>query len=147
MSASSMQSAPAHIAAIRVTSFGAGLAAPDLIRGSVIRTFSPSRRDRPACSASVITGTRPAHDTRLSSSNTAESRANLWDTCTGSAFLMPGDCCLRNTNHPSSEGTFLISTPETQPIHPWIEAYIDPEGERPRNSVHDDHEYRAHDSL
>jgi hypothetical protein len=27
--------------------------------------------DKPACSASVITGTRPAHDTRLSSSNTA----------------------------------------------------------------------------
>jgi hypothetical protein len=35
---------------------------------------------------------------------------------------VPGDCCVRNTNHPSSEGTFLISTPETQPIRPWIEA-------------------------
>jgi hypothetical protein len=30
---------------------------------------------------------------------------------------------------------------------PGIPAYIDPEGERPRNTVHDDHEYRAHDSL
>jgi hypothetical protein len=27
--------------------------------------------DNPACSASAITGTRPAHDTRFSSSNTA----------------------------------------------------------------------------
>src|SRR5215207_6554166 len=87
MSASSMQSAPTHIAAISVTN----------------------------C-------TSPAYDTRLSSSNTAESGANLWDTCTGSAFLVPGDCCVRNTNHPSSEGTFLISTPQTQPIRPWTEA-------------------------
>jgi hypothetical protein len=72
--------------AISVTSFGAGLAAPDLIRGHTIRTFSSSNCDRPACSANVITGTRPAHDTRLPSSNTADEAANLWDTCTGSAF-------------------------------------------------------------
>jgi len=26
-----------------------------------------------------------------------------------------------NINHPSSEGTFLIPTPATQPIHRWIE--------------------------
>src|SRR5277367_110732 len=114
MSASSMQSAPAHIAAIRVTNFGAGLAAPDLIRDSVMRTFSSSSRDRPACSASVITGTRPAHDTRLSSSNTAESGRKLCDTCTGSAFLMLIRLLCRSSNHPSSEGTFLISTPKTQ---------------------------------
>jgi len=38
MSASSMQSAPAHIAAIRVTSLGAGLAPRDLIGDWVIRT-------------------------------------------------------------------------------------------------------------
>ena len=44
---SSMLSAPAHIPAIRVASFGAGLADPDLIRGSAIRTFSPSRCDKP----------------------------------------------------------------------------------------------------
>ena len=39
-SRSSMLSAPAHIPAIIVASFGAGLAAPDLIRGSAIWTFS-----------------------------------------------------------------------------------------------------------
>src|SRR6185312_16791420 len=42
---------------------------------------------RPACSASTITGTRPAHDTRWSSSNTADCGVNVWDTRTGSAFL------------------------------------------------------------
>ena len=81
-----MLSAPAHIPAISVVSFGAGLADPDLIRGAAIRTFSASSRDSPVCSASVITGTSPAHDTRWSSSNTADSAANLCETCTGSAF-------------------------------------------------------------
>src|SRR5690348_5963101 len=49
-----------------------------------------NRRESPACSASAITGTRPAHDTRLSSSNTAESGPNVWDTCTGSALSVLG---------------------------------------------------------
>ena len=40
---SSMLSAPAHMPATTVASFGAGLAAPDLIRGAVMRTFSASR--------------------------------------------------------------------------------------------------------
>ena len=35
-----MLSAPAHIPAITVSSFGAGFAAPDLIRGVLIDTFS-----------------------------------------------------------------------------------------------------------
>jgi hypothetical protein len=86
-SISSMQSAPAHMPATTVTSFGDGLAAPDLIRGSAICTFSPSNRESPDCSANVSTGTSPAHDTRLSSSNTAEVAEKLWDTCTDSAFL------------------------------------------------------------
>src|SRR6476659_8959904 len=34
-----------------------------------------------------MTGTSPAHDTRWSSSKTADAEVNLWDTCTGSAFL------------------------------------------------------------
>ena len=42
-----MQSAPAHIPAISVASFGSGFADPDLIRGAVIRTFSPSSRRSP----------------------------------------------------------------------------------------------------
>ena len=42
-----MQSAPAHMPAISVASFGAGFAAPDLIRGAVMRTFSASSRRQP----------------------------------------------------------------------------------------------------
>src|SRR6476620_5791604 len=83
---SSMLSAPAHIPATRVANFGAGFAAPDLIRETLIRTVSASRRASPVCWANVITGTSPAHDTRLSSSNTAESPLNLCDTFTGSAL-------------------------------------------------------------
>jgi hypothetical protein len=83
---SSMQSAPAIMPATRVASFGAGFAAPDLILGAAMSTLSASSRPSPVCSASVITGTNPAHDTRLPSSNTADSAANLCETCTGSAF-------------------------------------------------------------
>ena len=59
-----MLSAQAHIAAITVASFGDGLAEPDLIRGSAIRTLPATRSDRPVWAASAITGTSPAHDTR-----------------------------------------------------------------------------------
>ena len=38
-SMSSIQSAPTHMPATTVTSFGDGLAAPDLIRGSAMWTF------------------------------------------------------------------------------------------------------------
>ena len=86
-STSSIQSAPTHIPATTVASFGAGLAAPDLIRGSAMCTFSPSSRESPVCSANVITGTSPAYDTRCSSSKTAEPAPNLCDTFTDSAFL------------------------------------------------------------
>ncbi|SID50079.1 Uncharacterised protein [Mycobacteroides abscessus subsp. abscessus] len=82
-----MLSAPAHIPAISVANFGAGLAAPDLILVSAMCTFSASISTRPVWAASVITGTSPAHDTRLSSSNTADSGVKRCDTCTGSAFL------------------------------------------------------------
>ena len=46
-SMSSMQSAPAHMPATTVASFGAGLAAPDLIRGALMWTFSASSRRSP----------------------------------------------------------------------------------------------------
>ena len=46
-SMSSIQSAPAHMPATTVASFGAGLAAPDLIRGSAMRTFSAEQPRKP----------------------------------------------------------------------------------------------------
>ncbi len=106
-----MLSAPTHIPAITVVNFGDGLADPDLIRGSAIRTLAATRSDNPVWVASVITGTRPADDTRCSSSNTADAAVNLWDTFTGSVFLAGPDCCVENTNRSSSEGTFLVTTP------------------------------------
>ena len=105
-----------------VASFGAGLTDPDLIRGAVIRTLSATSADSPVWLASVITGTSPAHDTRWASSKTADDAAKLWDTFTGSAFPSCADKCVENTHHHSSEGTFLVTTPDDQPIHRWIEA-------------------------
>ena len=67
-----MQSAPAHMPAISVASFGAGLADPDLILRLRDVDLLGEQTGRPVCSASAITGTNPAHDTRWSSSNTAE---------------------------------------------------------------------------
>ena len=66
-----MLSAPAAIPAMIAVSFAVALAAPDLTRSQTNRTCSSSSRDSPACSANSNTGTRPACDTRLSSSNTA----------------------------------------------------------------------------
>src|SRR5215207_4688754 len=120
-SISSMLSAPAHIPAISVLSFGAGFADPDLILGSTIATFSETSRANPVCSANRISGTSPASDTRLSSSNTADSAANLCETCTGSAFPNRTRLLRENTNHPSSEGTFLIPTPRSHQFTQWIE--------------------------
>jgi hypothetical protein len=82
-----MLSAPVHIPAITVRSFGAGFAEPDLIRGLLIDTFPAMTCAKPVCSASPSSGTRPACDTRLSSSNRAEPAVNLWETRTESASL------------------------------------------------------------
>lgn len=50
------------------------------------RDLLRQKRVSPLCWANIIAGTRPADDTRRSSSNTADSAANLCETCTGSAF-------------------------------------------------------------
>ncbi|WP_211278711.1 hypothetical protein, partial [Mycobacterium lacus] len=42
-------------------------------------------------------------DARLSSSNTAESSANLWGALTGSAFHLLVGMLRGNSNHPSSD--------------------------------------------
>src|SRR5690349_19743277 len=89
-----MLSAPAHIPAITPNSFGTGLAAPDVIRGVVIDTFSARICGSRVCSASPSSGTSPACDTRLSSSNRAEPAVNLCDTRTRSALLSRVDLCL-----------------------------------------------------
>src|SRR6478609_8113366 len=89
-SRSSMLSAPAHMPAITVVNFGDGLADPDLILGTGIRILSANNCGRPVWAANVMTGTSPAHDTRWSSSKTADDAMNLWDTCIGSALSVLG---------------------------------------------------------
>jgi hypothetical protein len=108
--------------AMSVVSFGAGLVAPDLIRGSVMCTLLVNSSGSPVWAAKLMTGTSPAHDTRWSSSKTAADTAKLWDTLTGSAFPSCADECVESTHHRSSEGTFLVATADDQPIHRWIEA-------------------------
>src|SRR3954470_14739070 len=110
-SRSSMLSAPAHIPAINVANFGEGLAEPDLIFGAGMQILSANSSGSPVWVARVITGTSPAHDTRCSSSNSADAAMKLCDTLTGSAVRSCADKCVRNTHHHSSEGTFLVTTP------------------------------------
>ena len=76
-STSSIQSAPTHMPAISVASFGPGLAEPDLIRGTGIHILSANRSASPVWVASAITGTSPAHDTRWSSSKRADAGVKL----------------------------------------------------------------------
>jgi hypothetical protein len=85
-----MLSAPAHIPAITPSSFGAGFAAPDLIRDVFNDTVSARISGSRVCSANPSSGTSPAAATRLSSSKRAEPLVNLCDTRTGSALLEPG---------------------------------------------------------
>lgn len=116
------ESAPEHIAAISVASLGAGFAAPDLIRASARVTLVASRSGSPVWVASAITGTSPAHDTRLSSSNTAESGAKLWQKGTGSAFRSQVRLLCENSNHPVPEALSSYRHPPTHAIRRWIEA-------------------------
>src|SRR6476659_2263855 len=66
-----------------------------------MQILSASSCGRPIWAATVITGTRPAHDTRWSSSKRADAEVNLCDTCTGSAFLNWSD--LMPEEHQSSQ--------------------------------------------
>ena len=72
--------------AMIVVSFPAGFTAPDATRVLGRSTCSPINRERPVCSASSSTGTKPAADTRFCSSNTADPTANVCDDCTENAF-------------------------------------------------------------
>lgn len=68
-SRSSMLPAPAAIPATIAVSLPTGFAPAEGTIVSVNATLPATSFDRPARSPSAITGTKPAHDTRLSSSN------------------------------------------------------------------------------
>src|SRR5258707_27676 len=107
----SMQSAPHIMPAMIVVSFPAGLTAPDRTRVLGRSTWSRINRERPVCSASSITGTRPAADTRFRSSKTADPTANVCDDCTGNAFRNADNYDFDNRYCPSSGGIFAVHTP------------------------------------
>ena len=94
-------------------------------RGRVGRPgLDPGLGDVASCrpAAAAARSARPAsspgparHTTRDCRRRTPPTqRTNLCDTCTGSAFPNWVRLLRENTNHPSSEGTFLISTPPTR---------------------------------
>src|SRR4051794_27973204 len=74
---SSMLSAPAAMPATREDSFRPALA--PLSVGTLIRSSASSRR--PALRATAISGIRPAADTRLGSSNVADTTGRVWESC------------------------------------------------------------------
>ena len=98
---SSMLSAPHIMPAMIVVSLPAGLTAPEATRVLGSSTCSPINRERPVCSASSSTGTKPAADTRFCSSNTADPTSNVYDDCTENAFRRTGRS--RPTNHVLSQ--------------------------------------------
>lgn len=68
-------------------------------------------------------------------------------------FSCWSDCCVENTNHPSSKGTFLISTPST-PRSSSVDRGLGRSGcrwptgsPRPRCQTGDHHRHRAEDLL
>jgi hypothetical protein len=81
-----MLSAPAAIPAMIEVSFPAGFTPADLTLDDLNRTRCSISADNPARSASPITGTRPANDTRCSSSNTGVARNHTSGSFTLSAF-------------------------------------------------------------
>lgn len=89
----------------------AGLVPVEAIGGAVIFTCSVTRSDSPACSASAITGTSPAHDTRFSSSNRTTGPDHLCNNFTGSALRALRSETLDKPQYRSSEGTFVIDLP------------------------------------
>ena len=106
-----MLSAPAAIPATIEVSLPAGFTAADLTLLVLIATLAEISSDRPALSASAITGTRPAHDTRFSSSNSGAAADQACDSFTESAFRNRADQDFNNPDSPSAEGTFIIHTP------------------------------------
>jgi hypothetical protein len=85
-SRSSMLSAPAAIPAMIDVNLPAGFSAADLTLVVLIATLPEISSDRPARSASAITGTKPANDTRFSSSNNGVARDHSCGSFTISAF-------------------------------------------------------------
>ena len=119
---SSMLSAPHTMPAMIVVSFPAGFTAPETTRVLGRSTCSPINCERPVCSASSSTGTKPAADTRFCSSNTADP-PRTYAMIAPKMPSEPGTIDDFNNRYcPSSEGIFAVHTPITQRPTPRIQA-------------------------
>ena len=121
-STSSMLSAPAHMPAISVASFGAGLAEPGLDPRRCDLDLVGQQSEQPGLLGQRHHRHQPGtrHEIVLVEHRglRGEPVRNLHRKC-----LSELDRLLReNTNHPSSEGTFFIPTPRRATIRQWIEA-------------------------
>ena len=111
-----MQSAPAAIPAMIEVSFPAGFTPAEATLQDLNLTRCPISSDNPARSANPITGTRPAHDTRCSSSNTGVARDHSSGSFTLSAFC--GLVWIRNSTLPilQAQKAHQRSDPPNQPL-------------------------------
>ena len=64
----------------------------------------------------------------------SEALRSMTDIVSGHSERLATDGLLADGRRQPHVGPFRI---------PGLPAYIDPEGDRPRNTIHDDHEYRA----
>ena len=88
-------------------------------------TRSATSSDSPACSAKAITGTKPASDTRCSSSNSGVAVDHVCDSFTSSAFWIQDQSGFRHSRFSVREGTSTSAPPHHHnrfAVTPRIEA-------------------------
>ena len=104
-SRSSILSAPAAIPATIEVILPAGFAPAEATLVEPTATLPETSSERPARSANAITGTRPAHDTRFSSSKIGTARDHTSGSFTLSAFWLGPDQELNTPDSSDPEGT------------------------------------------
>src|SRR5680860_494070 len=106
-----MQSALAAIPAMIEVTFPDGFTPAEATRVEATFTRSAINCESPACSASAITGTRPASDTKCSSSNSGVALDHACDSFTASAFWFQIDQDLNTPDSSVPEGTSTSASP------------------------------------
>ena len=114
---SSMLSAPAAIPAMIELSFPAGFTPAEATRVSPSATRSAISCDSPACSANAITGTKPASDTRSSSSNSGVALDHGCDRFTSSAFWVSSNQGPQHSRFSCPRRHFHVSPAEAAPTN------------------------------
>src|SRR4051794_8800614 len=108
-----MLSAPETIPAMIEVTSPAGFVPAEATRGATEArvTFWATSFESPACSANAITGTRPASDTRLSSSNKGVALDHACDSFTSSALSVRSDQDVDTPDSSAPQGTLTFGAP------------------------------------